>query len=85
MCVCVCLRYRHRAAVRRGIQQQTGAAAVRDEEKDGGLLGRGESPDGDAGRRAGGGEEEGAGETSEEGEGATAGKEAQGGLHAVRR
>lgn len=71
--------------MRRGVQRQTGAAAARDEEKNGGLLGRGEGSDGDAGRRAGGGEEEGAGETSKEGEGEAAGKETQGGLHAVRR
>lgn len=82
---CFCVRHRHGAGLRRGVQHSTGAAEGRDEEEDGGVLDGGEGSDGDAGRRAGGGAEERAGETGEEGERAAAPEETQGGLHAVRR
>lgn len=69
----------------RSIHQPAGAAEERDKEEDGALLSRGEGSEGDAGRRAAGGEEEGAGETNQEGERAAAGEEAQGGLDVVWR
>lgn len=58
---------------------------MRVKEEDSSLLNRGEGSDGDAGRRAGGGQKTRARETSEEGEGPTAAEETQSGYHVVWR
>lgn len=85
MSVFMSVRDCHRAGLRQNLQSTAGALDKCNEKENSGLLGGGKSSDGDAGRRAGGGEKEGAGETSEEGEGETPAEEAQGGRHVVWR